>query len=326
MFSFLFLILNSLQLSFGPFDTILSDRGQFSSLYQTAPNDSSLSLGIVSLMIHFSWTWVGLVLIDNHKGIQILSDLRGEMHRNRVCIAFMKTISENLSFFNYAYKGTLELLMISSANVIIIYYDNESLLFMIINAMNLLITWKVWVMNSQLDVGTVKEPFPFDSFHGTLLFANHHDEISDFRKFMHKYTPSNYPEDHYLALIWNTFFNCSLSVPGCEISGNCLSNASLELFPSNLWNMDMTEEGYNIYNSVYAVAHSLHEMSVKQVQIQPHVNGEDKARPWEVMSLPVYFTNSDVTYCVFTKIRNILLYFIADFTKDHMPSCLQLLV
>lgn len=234
MFSFLFLILNSLQLSFGPFDAILSDRSQFSSLYQTASNDSSLSLGIVSLMIYFSWTWVRLVLIDNHKGIQILSDWRGEMHRNRVCVAFMKMMPENLSYLDYSFKGTIELLLISLTNVVIIYDDNKSLLFIILCQVHLLIAWKVWVINSQLDVGTIREPFLFDSFHGTLLFANHHDEISDFRKFMHKYTPSNYPEDHYLALIWNIFFNCSLSVPDCKISGNCLSNASLELFPSNL--------------------------------------------------------------------------------------------
>ncbi|EGW08672.1 Vomeronasal type-2 receptor 26, partial [Cricetulus griseus] len=56
------------QLSFGPFNTLLNDRGQFPYVYQTAPKDSSLSLGIISLLLHFSWTWVGLVLIDNHKG------------------------------------------------------------------------------------------------------------------------------------------------------------------------------------------------------------------------------------------------------------------
>ncbi|OBS81402.1 hypothetical protein A6R68_20396, partial [Neotoma lepida] len=270
------------QLSFGPFDTILSDRDQFSSLYQTAAKDTSLSLGIVSLMIHFNWTWVGLILIDNHKGTQLLSDFREEFHRNKMCLAFVKMLPENLIYFDDPQKGTLELIWISSANVVIIYDDTESIHGIMLYTMYLLKTWKVWVMNSQLDAGTIKDPLIFDSFHGTLFFAHHHDEIPDFRKFIQTYTPSKYPEDHYLALFWNVFFNCSVSLPGCQISGNCLPNASLEFLPSNLWEMDMAEETYNIYNSVYAVAHSLHEMTVKQVQIQPHGNGEWYTHPWEL--------------------------------------------
>ncbi|KAL6093474.1 hypothetical protein STEG23_001195 [Scotinomys teguina] len=71
-------------ITFGQFDTILSDRVQYNSLYQTAPKDTSLSYGIVILMVHFSWTWVGLVLVDDYEGAEILSDLRGEMDSNRV--------------------------------------------------------------------------------------------------------------------------------------------------------------------------------------------------------------------------------------------------
>ncbi|KAL6094102.1 hypothetical protein STEG23_026119 [Scotinomys teguina] len=76
-------------ITIGQFDTILSDRVQYNSLYQTAPKDTSLSYGIVILMVHFSWTWVGLVLVDDYKGAEILSDLRGEMDSNRVCMAFV---------------------------------------------------------------------------------------------------------------------------------------------------------------------------------------------------------------------------------------------
>ncbi|KAM6168138.1 vomeronasal type-2 receptor 116-like [Erethizon dorsatum] len=43
------------QLTYGPFDPILSDHGQFPSLYQMAPKDTSLAHGMVSLMLHFSW-------------------------------------------------------------------------------------------------------------------------------------------------------------------------------------------------------------------------------------------------------------------------------
>ncbi|KAL6031507.1 hypothetical protein STEG23_027946 [Scotinomys teguina] len=56
------------ELTFGPFDTTLSEQGRLSSLYQVAPKDTSLTLGIVSLMLHFHWNWVGLFIIDDDKG------------------------------------------------------------------------------------------------------------------------------------------------------------------------------------------------------------------------------------------------------------------
>lgn len=71
---------------------MLSDSAQFPSLYQLAPKDASLALGMVSLMLHFAWTWVGLVITEGHRGLHFLSDMRAEMDRNRVCVAFVKFI------------------------------------------------------------------------------------------------------------------------------------------------------------------------------------------------------------------------------------------
>ncbi|KAM5237994.1 vomeronasal type-2 receptor 116-like [Ctenodactylus gundi] len=73
------------QLAFGSFNPRLSDKGQFPSLYQLAPKDTALALGMVSLMLHFGWTWVGLVITEGQKGLQFLSDMRAEMDRNGDC-------------------------------------------------------------------------------------------------------------------------------------------------------------------------------------------------------------------------------------------------
>ncbi|XP_021079606.2 vomeronasal type-2 receptor 116-like [Mesocricetus auratus] len=269
------------QVSFGPFDSILSDRRQFSSLYQTAPKDTSLSHGIVLLMLHFSWTWVGLVLIDDHNGAAILSDLRGEMDRNRVCVSFVEMIPDNVVSF-YFNSLTIFQIMISTANVVIIYGDIESLGGIILQIGEFLMNWKVWVLRSQWDLSVVTRYFMLDSLHGSLIFSHHHVEFSEFRKFIQTYNPSKYPDDHYLGLAWNTHFNCSFSGPDCKILGNCLPNVSLEMLPRNAWEMDMTEESYNVYNSVYAVAHSLHEMTIKEVQNYPQGNGEVNTNPWEL--------------------------------------------
>ncbi|KAM4855498.1 vomeronasal type-2 receptor 116-like [Urocitellus parryii] len=138
------------QLTFGPFDHKLSDPVQFPSLYQMAPKDTSLALGMVSLLLHFHWTWVGLLISEDHKGIQILSDLRAEMEQNGVCAAFVEMIPENHVF-------------------------------------------------------------------------NHH-------------------------LVTESSAN------------NCPLNASLEWLPESTFDTAMSEESYNVYNAVYAVAHTFHEL------------------------------------------------------------------
>ncbi|XP_052023580.1 vomeronasal type-2 receptor 116-like [Apodemus sylvaticus] len=270
------------QLSFGPFHPNLSDRSQFSSLYQIATKDTSLAFGIASLMIHFNWTWVGLILTDNSKGTQILSDVRREMDRNRVCVAFIKMMPEILTSFHLRSGETLKIIIKSTAKVVVVYDDTGSYYIKMLSLFMWLVTWKVWVMNSQWDIGIVANYFLFDPLHGSLYFVQHHGKIHDFQKFVKNYNPSKYPEDHFLAVLWNTFFNCFISVSDCKILGNCQYNFSLEYLPVDLWLMEMTEESYNVYNSMYAVAHSLHEMILQQTQFYSHQISEKKAYPWEL--------------------------------------------
>ncbi|NP_001092963.1 vomeronasal 2 receptor 24 precursor [Rattus norvegicus] len=271
------------QLTFGPFDSLLSEQRRFSSLYQVAPKDTSLTVGIVSLMLHFHWIWVGLFIIDDHKGAQTLSDLRSEMDKNGVCTAFVEMIVVTRgSFFTKSWKNQVQILE-SSSNVIIIYGDSDSLLSLIVNIKQKLLTWKVWVLISQWDVSKFDDYFMVDSLHGALIFSHHREEIPNFTDFMQKSNPSKYPEDTYLHVLWHIFFNCSFVKKDCKIVHNCLPNASLGFLPGNIFDMAMSEESYNVYNAVYAVAHSLHEMILNQVQFQPHEKGKKMVFfPWQL--------------------------------------------
>ncbi|XP_076403272.1 vomeronasal type-2 receptor 116-like [Peromyscus maniculatus bairdii] len=271
------------QLTFGPFDSILNEKRWFSSLYQLAPKDTSLTLGIVSLMLHFHWNWVGLFIIDDDKGVQILSDLRSEMEKNGVCIAFVEMVlTVRGSFMTTSWKNQVQILE-SSANVIIIYGDTDSLLSLIVNIKEKLLTWKVWVLNSHWDNSKFDNYFLLDSLHGALIFSHHMEEIINFTDFIQTANPFKYPQDTYLHILWHSLFNCSFSRKNCKIVDNCLPNASLGFLPGNMFDMTMSEESYNVYNAVYAVAHSLHDMMLNQIYF--HTRGKGKEMeffPWQL--------------------------------------------
>uniref|UniRef100_A0A8C4WIG5 G-protein coupled receptors family 3 profile domain-containing protein n=1 Tax=Gopherus evgoodei TaxID=1825980 RepID=A0A8C4WIG5_9SAUR len=49
------------QISYGSFHAMLSDKFQFPSFYRMIPNEIPQLLGLVRLMQHFKWTWIGLI-------------------------------------------------------------------------------------------------------------------------------------------------------------------------------------------------------------------------------------------------------------------------
>ncbi|XP_013362650.1 PREDICTED: vomeronasal type-2 receptor 116-like [Chinchilla lanigera] len=270
------------QLTYGPFDPILNNHGQFPSLYQMAPKDTSLARGMVSLMLHFSWNWVGMIISEDEKGIQFLSALRGEMERNRVCIAFVTMIPSSLLLFlrRNTYHRQIRT---SSANVVIIFGADDSYIGIAFKQWDYFITRIVWVTTSQWDVTTSRKHFFLDSFHGTLIFSHHHNEISGFKNFTQTVKPSKYPEDIFLARLWWRFFNCSGTESNCKSLENCSSSSSLEGLPGQSFDTTMSDVSYDIYNAVYAVAHTLHDMLLQPVDVKPTQNGKGLIfSPWQL--------------------------------------------
>jgi vomeronasal 2 receptor len=64
-----------------------------------AHKETSLVLGMVSLILQFRWTWVGLFISEDHRGFQILSEMREEMDKRRICVAFVKMIPVTIMSF-----------------------------------------------------------------------------------------------------------------------------------------------------------------------------------------------------------------------------------
>ncbi|XP_028719152.1 vomeronasal type-2 receptor 116-like isoform X2 [Peromyscus leucopus] len=253
-----------LQLTYGPFHTILSDDEKFPYLYQMAPKDTALPLAMVSLMLHFNWNWIGLAISDNDQGSQFLSHLRREMQKNTVCFAFVSLIPVKMDLYMSRAEVYYNQIITSSTNVVIIYGDTDSTLAVSFRMWESLGIQRIWVTTSQWDVTTSKRDLTLDTSHGTLVFAQHHSEISGFKTFVQTLNPLKC-SDEYLARLGWMRFNCEVSASKCETLRNCSFNASLEWLMRQTFDMAFSDASYDIYNAVYTVAHALHEMLLQQV-------------------------------------------------------------
>ncbi|XP_075823132.1 vomeronasal type-2 receptor 116-like [Microtus pennsylvanicus] len=263
------------QLTIGSFDPNLNNHDQFPNLYQMASKDTSLASGIVLLLNYFHWNWVGLIVSEGQKGVQIISDLRAEMDRNRICIDFVEMIPvSKVSFLAQEQLNPTRVLK-SSANVVITYGDSDFLRGFLSYLKKTLVTGKVWIMNSEWNDINHSKHFILQSLHGSLIFSHHHKELPGFRNFTQTLHPSKYPEDFYLQKFWFYFFNCSFADNDCTTIENCVPNVSLHDSPNNHFDKVMTEYAYNTYNAVYAVAHGLHEMLLHQVEAKPIRKAEE---------------------------------------------------
>ncbi|XP_052019516.1 vomeronasal type-2 receptor 116-like isoform X2 [Apodemus sylvaticus] len=252
---------------FGPFNPNLSDHDQFPYVHQVATKDTHLSHGMVTLMLHFRWTWIGVVISDDDQGIQFFSDLKEEMQSHEICLAFVNVIPETLQ--TYLTKALIydKQIMTSSAKVVIIYGEMNSTLEVSFRRWEYLGAQRIWITTSQWDVITNKKEFSLDFFHGTVTFAHQVCEMTKFRNFMQTVDTNKYPINISESILCWNYFNCSISKNRNKMEHFKFNN-TLEWTALHKYDMALSEEGYNLYNAVYAVAHTYHELILQQVETQ----------------------------------------------------------
>ncbi|XP_076778238.1 vomeronasal type-2 receptor 116-like isoform X3 [Arvicanthis niloticus] len=252
---------------FGPFNPNLSDPDQLPFVYQVAMKDTHLCYGMVSLMVNFRWTWLGLVISDNDQGIQFLSDMREEMQRHGICLAFVNVIPENTHLYVTRAKVYDEQITISTARVIIIYGDMNSTLEISFRRWEYLGAQRIWITTSQWDVITNKKDFTPDFFHGTVTFAHHKAETAKLRNFMQTINTYKYPVSISDSVLGWNYFNFSISKESNKTDPFTFIN-TLEWTTLHKYDMVLSNEGYNLYNAIYAVAYTYQELILQQIESQ----------------------------------------------------------
>uniref|UniRef100_A0A8D2IV71 G-protein coupled receptors family 3 profile domain-containing protein n=1 Tax=Varanus komodoensis TaxID=61221 RepID=A0A8D2IV71_VARKO len=289
------------QLTYGSFLPPQGAKKQMPFLYQMVPNEVQQYLGAVRLLQHFGWTWIGLAAVYDDRGNRFLQTMVPMLSQHGICYEFILRIPK-LDYVDeiigWAWKDrkSFEIAFASKANVFFVYGEPPSvqilrILLFVAPVLGLPPLCKVWIVTSHWDFALLPLHRNWDTqtFHGSITFSVHSNQPLGFRKFVQMVKPSWAKGDGFIQDFWENAFNCLLSMADVmqEDKESCSGDEKLETLPGILFEMNMMGHSYNVYNSVYAVAHAVNAIYESSSKHRKWVGRESLAiqnvQPWQVV-------------------------------------------
>ncbi|XP_025031936.1 extracellular calcium-sensing receptor-like [Python bivittatus] len=244
--------------------------------HQMFPNEHLQIMGILQLLLHFRWTWIGVICQGNEIGERFLREVLIMFSQNGICLdyteellleAFSNELGEKIDNFLKVYK----IIMTGTSSVVIVYCENQVMtLFRMMSSVsedfNIAVERKdkVWIFPAQMEYASI--PFQRDRsmefIHGALSFAVSSKELLGFNTFLRMRNGVPKKEDSFSRVFWEQAFECSFSKSTLNPNSEkwCTGEEKLETLPESIFELSMTGQSYSIYNAVYAVAHALQAM------------------------------------------------------------------
>ncbi|XP_048360409.1 extracellular calcium-sensing receptor [Sphaerodactylus townsendi] len=305
------------QISYGSFESAVSDETRF-FFYRMVSSEAFQYVGIVKLLLHFQWKWVGLISSDGDDGERFLQALEPMLSGNGICVSFMERMKKNLHVDNphaaiFHFISNNPDFLETKTNVVVIHGDTttivalanilwatKTLSFMMEEEyVQRISAGKVWVTTVQVELALtiILKFFDIRMLHGALGFTIHSNELTGFHKFLQTVTPFWAKGDGSIKDVWEQIFDCSFpnSMDPTNLNETCTGEESLESVPAPFFEMSMTGHSYSIYNAVYALAHSLHAMYSSTASGRTKENrGRLDVEPWQLYSFlqRISFNNS----------------------------------
>ncbi|KAL8213105.1 UNVERIFIED_CONTAM: hypothetical protein K2H54_060753 [Gekko kuhli] len=249
-----------------------------------APKQDAYFMGLVKMLRHFRWTWIGLLAPDNDQGERFLRTLTSVVIRRGICIAFTESIPElNLSI-KFIFQ-TDSLFKQTNCNVFIYYGDCHSILMLGImmkgfEKIGKFIVGKIWITAvwHDFNLRCFFEQFDIQHIHGSFSFLTQKSRNT-------KYDNLN-PFLSTVREIGERAFRCSYSNDGFSVKGwkRCREKKELEAPSQDELESILSQDSYSIYNVINVVAHALNAASLSRSdqKLKGDWLGLQKVQPWQL--------------------------------------------
>ncbi|XP_017951193.2 extracellular calcium-sensing receptor [Xenopus tropicalis] len=271
-------------ISYGSAFYELSDKIRYPSFLRTIMSDKVQPYYFIRLMIHFNWTWIGILAADNDFGLYDSELMRKDIEEAGICVAYFMRISAQ-----HTRDQSLSILQVikrSSATVVLLYCSMPELIPFMKAATEENITGKVWFVSGSAMSSPI---FSYKEFwrilNGTIGIAFPVATIPGFKNFLYSIHPSLYPNDIFMKPFWESNFHCLWHNGNeTETTTNVTSPYCTGL--ENLKALDDYHEKTSayailVYNAVYSLAYGINNMtSCRSNFLCFNIN---KLDPWKVL-------------------------------------------
>ncbi|KAG8448374.1 hypothetical protein GDO86_015457 [Hymenochirus boettgeri] len=293
-YSNIFSIYKHAQLSFISQDPIQNDKRQFPYFYRAVPSEKTLYSAILTLLNYFGWTWIGILCPDDDSTISAIKDIKKMFEEGGGCIEFIKVVP---AINNYNPERIMDIkytIANSTANVILVYGSKNYIYYLEQNVFISTIPGKVWIHTAESSFRMLIT-LNYTHINGSLHLNMHKVEIPDFIKFVQEVDPKRFPTGRTFTTWWDEL--CQNRCPFNSRRRNCTGVESGRIIDYSHCNLRYTAMSYSVYNSVYIVAHALHEMY--QETLSKRLGDRNKLKfqdlkPWKLHRFlkKVNFTNT----------------------------------
>ncbi|XP_077327762.1 extracellular calcium-sensing receptor-like [Lithobates pipiens] len=244
---------------------LLSDRTKFPSFFRTVPGDMFQSKGLSELVLHFGWTWIGLLALDNDYGQQGIQLVRKGILEAGACMAFMKNIQMDRPDRNA--PSIVADMKKSTAKVIIAFSDAINLLPIVDEMLKQNVVNKTLVASEAWATSSLFATYPYSNLlSGTIGIALYSGTIPGFRDFLNKNHPYMHLQDYWVKDFWEKVFNCKLVTQKnvtdslVNVKNKCTGNENLEEIHNSYNDVSSLRVTYNVYTAVHVIVRALEDL------------------------------------------------------------------
>nr|XP_033771479.1 vomeronasal type-2 receptor 26-like [Geotrypetes seraphini] len=242
------------QISYTSQNPFNRDAAKFPYLYHSKASILNITTGIVKLLKHFNWTWVGIIAPDDDSSLQFVQILKERIEQNGTCIEFIEIFSHAHMLPQERIHKIIETIHKSSTNVIIGHFHREGSWNFLGERSILEISGKIWIAITDIDF-LLTYPVEFNFKNNTLLVSRVKKHIPSFLKFIREVNPIMFPNDYIIKEWWTAL--CDKRCPQ-SIKKNCSTDKYIYyIFPCDI---NHFASSYTIHNAVYTLAHALKDM------------------------------------------------------------------
>ncbi|KAI9538758.1 hypothetical protein NQZ68_012411 [Dissostichus eleginoides] len=273
----------------------LSNQKEFPTFMRTMPSDAFQIRALARLVSYFGWTWVGVIGVESDYARFAIQLFLKESVKYGVCASYTHFYPVGLS--QQALDELLDVIQMSSSKVIINFSSESEMQGILREVRYRNITSLQWIASEAWATAKSLWKKFGDLLTGTLGFAiRRADVIPGLKQHLTSVRPSNINESAFLAEFWEELFNCRLngsvnnhSHGGVDHLNRLLCKGTEDLKDVYSPYSDVTQlrVSYNVYKSVYLVAHALEDMSNCKVGQGPFLNRTcadlKNVKPWQLI-------------------------------------------